>query len=66
VPLTNPSGRVVRVAGCSRSATRGSSARSAARSPGAIDLDAEVPADHEVRAIAAVVDRVDLRGRYAD
>jgi hypothetical protein len=25
-----------------------------------------VPADHEVRAIAAVVDKLDLRGRYAD
>ena len=31
-----------------------------------MDLDAEVPADHEVRAIAAVVDKVDLRGLYAD
>ena len=30
------------------------------------DLDAEVPADHEVRAIAAVVDKLDLRGLYAD
>ena len=29
------------------------------------DLDAEVPADHEVRAIAAVVDKLDLRGLYA-
>ena len=25
-----------------------------------------MPADHEVRAIAAVVDKLDLRGRYAD
>ena len=33
---------------------------------GRVDLDAEVPADHEVRAIAAVVDKLDLRGRYAD
>jgi transposase len=30
------------------------------------DLDAEVPADHEVRAIAAVIDKLDLRGLYAD
>ena len=29
---------------------------------GRVDLDA----DHEVRAIAAVVDKLDLRGRYAD
>jgi hypothetical protein len=29
---------------------------------GRVDLDAEVPADHEVRAIAAVVDKLDLRG----
>ena len=29
-------------------------------------LDAEVPADHEVRAIAAVIDKLDLRGLYAD
>lgn len=28
--------------------------------------DAEVPADHEVRAIAPVVDKLDLRGLYAD
>jgi hypothetical protein len=28
---------------------------------GRVDLDAEVPADHEVRAIAAVVDQLDLR-----
>ena len=33
---------------------------------GRVDLDAELPADHEVRAIAAVVDKLDLRGRYAD
>ena len=33
---------------------------------GRVDLDAEVPADHEVRAIAAVVDQLDLRGLYAD
>jgi transposase len=33
---------------------------------GRVDLDAEVPADHEVRAIAAVVDKLDLRGLYAD
>jgi len=33
---------------------------------GRVDLDAEVPADHEVRAIAAVIDKLDLRGRYAD
>ena len=33
---------------------------------GRVDLDAEVPADHEVRAIAAVVDKLDLRERYAD
>ena len=32
---------------------------------GRVDLDAEVPADHEVRAIA-VVDQLDLRGLYAD
>ena len=41
----------------------------APRSPitwGRVDLDAEVPVDHEVRAIAAVVDQLDLRGRYAD
>ena len=31
---------------------------------GQVDLDAEVPADHEVRAIAAVVDKLDLRGLY--
>jgi hypothetical protein len=31
-----------------------------------VDFDAEVPADHEVRAIAAVVDKIDLRGLYAD
>jgi transposase len=30
-----------------------------------VDLDAEVPADHDVRAIAAAVDKLDLRGRYA-
>ena len=33
---------------------------------GRIDLDAEVPADHAVRAIAAVVDPLDLRGLDAD
>jgi transposase len=33
---------------------------------GRVDLDAQVPADHEVRAIAAVVDKLDLRGLYAD
>ena len=33
---------------------------------GRVDLDAEVPVDHEVRAIAAVVDKLDLRGLYAD
>jgi transposase len=33
---------------------------------GRVDLDAEVPADHEVRAIAAVVDKLDLRGLHAD
>ena len=33
---------------------------------GRVDLDAEVPGDHEVRAIAAVVDQLDLRGLYAD
>jgi len=33
---------------------------------GRVDLDAEVPADHEVRAIAAVIDKLDLRGLYAD
>ena len=33
---------------------------------GRVDLDAEVPADHEVRAVAAVVDKLDLRERYAD
>jgi transposase len=33
---------------------------------GRVDLDAEVPADHEVRAIVAVVDKLDLRGLYAD
>ena len=33
---------------------------------GRVDLDAEVPADHEVRAIAAVVDKLDLRGLYAE
>jgi hypothetical protein len=33
---------------------------------GRVYLDAEVPADHEVRAIAAVVDKLDLRGLYAD
>jgi transposase len=33
---------------------------------GRVDLDAEVPADHAVRAIAAVVDQLDLRGLYAD
>jgi len=32
---------------------------------GRVDLDAEVPADHAVRAIAAVVDKLDLRGRCA-
>ena len=31
---------------------------------GQVDLDAELPADHEVRAIAAVVDKLDLRGLY--
>jgi transposase len=42
--------------------------RAAARADhlGRVDLDAEVPADHEVRAIAAVVDQLDLRGRYAE
>jgi hypothetical protein len=33
---------------------------------GRVDLDAEVPVDHEVRAIAAVVDQLDLRGLYAE
>ena len=33
---------------------------------GRVDLDAEVPADHAVRAIAAVIDQLDLRGLYAD
>ena len=33
---------------------------------GRVDLDAEVPGDHAVRAIAAVVDKLDLRGLYAD
>jgi transposase len=33
---------------------------------GRVDLDAEVPADHEVRAIAAIVDKLDLRGLYAE
>ena len=33
---------------------------------GRVDLDAEVPADHEVRAIAAVVDKLDLRGLCAE
>jgi transposase len=33
---------------------------------GRVDLDAEVPADHQVRAIAAVVDKLDLRGLYAE
>jgi len=33
---------------------------------GRVDLDAEVPADHEVRAIVAVVDKLDLRELYAD
>jgi transposase len=33
---------------------------------GRVDLDAEVPADHPVRAIAAVVDQLDLRALYAD
>jgi len=33
---------------------------------GRVDLDAEVPADHKVRAIAAVVDKLDLRGLYAE
>jgi transposase len=33
---------------------------------GRVDLDAEVPADHEVRAIAAVVDKLDLRRLYAE
>ena len=33
---------------------------------GRVDLDAEVPADHEVRAIAAVVDQLDLRALYAE
>jgi transposase len=41
----------------------------AQRSPitwGRVDLDAEVPVDHEVRAIATVVDPLDLRGLSAD
>ena len=33
---------------------------------GRVDLDAEVPAGHAVRAIAAVVDQLDLRAFYAD
>jgi hypothetical protein len=43
--------------------------RRARRSRGAcgwVDLDAELLADHEVRAIAAVIDKLDLRGLYAD
>jgi hypothetical protein len=32
---------------------------------GRVDLDAEVPLDHEVRAIAAVVDKLELCGLYA-
>jgi transposase len=31
-----------------------------------VDLDAKVPADHEVRAIAAVVDKLDLRWLYTE
>ena len=55
-----PPGRVAR---CSRSATCGSSGQI---TWGRVDLDAEVPADHEVRAIVAVVDKLDLRGLHAD
>ena len=33
---------------------------------GRVDLDAEVPAEHAVRAIAAVVDQLDLRSLYSD
>jgi transposase len=33
---------------------------------GRVDLDAELPAGHEVRAIAAVVDQLDLRALYAE
>lgn len=33
---------------------------------GRVDLDAEVPPDHPVRAIAAVIDQLDLRALYAD
>lgn len=33
---------------------------------GRVDLDAEVPAEHAVRAIAAVIEQLDLRALYAD
>jgi transposase len=33
---------------------------------GRVDLDAEVPADHAVRAIAAVIGQLDLRALYAE
>ena len=33
---------------------------------GRVDLDAEVPAAYVVRAIAAIVDQLDLRSLYAD
>ena len=35
-------------------------------SRGRLDLDGEVPAHHELRAIAAVVDKLDLHGLYAE
>jgi transposase len=33
---------------------------------GRVDLDAELPADHPARAMMAVLDRLDLRGLYAE
>ena len=61
-----PPGRRGRVARCSRSAMCGSSARSAPDHLGAGRPRRRCAADHEVRAIAAVVDQLDLRGLCAD
>jgi transposase len=67
VPRTNPPGRLGPVARESRKRdVRVKRAQRGQITWGRVDLDAEVPADHEVRAIAAVVDKLDLRGRYAE
>jgi len=61
---SSPSRRIAPISG--RSSARGPTTSSRRVTWGRIDLDAEVPDDHEVRAIAAVIDKLDLRGLHAD